>query len=183
MHYPPDKGIAKSPLRHHGNPALWIVGLVLTLVGAPFLGAGLFVWQTQADNLPRDDYLGLSITFCVMGAIFLCVGVGLLLGHWNRRKRMRALMREGNSYDAEVVNAYFGNVQVNYRPGVILECKYVDAQGATRLVKSNTLWQVGLLRRPEDYRVRVWVDPYNPKKYFVEVVDDGVTGSVDYDDR
>ncbi|MCL2812391.1 MAG: hypothetical protein FWD25_10980 [Clostridia bacterium] len=172
-----------SPLRNHGNPAFWIIGLVFTLIGAPFLGVGLFIWQTQAGNMHRDDHLALSITFCVIGVIFLCVGLGFLLGHFAKRKHIRTLMREGACYDAEVVNAYFSNVRVNYQPGVILECKYVDTQGATRLVKSGSLWRVGLLRRPEDYRVRVWVDHYNPKKYFVEVLDDAITGSVDYDDR
>jgi len=183
MQYPSDRKTTNSPHRHQGNPALWIVGLVFTLIGAPFLGAGLFVWQTQAGALPREDYLGLTITFCAMGAIFLCVGLGLLLGHWSQRKRVRTLMREGACYDAEVVNAYFSHVRVNYRPGLILECKYVDAQGASRLVKSDSLWWVGLLGRPEDYRARVWVDHYNPKKYFVEVLDDAASGSVDYDDR
>ena len=172
-----------SPLRNQVNPVLWIIGLIFTLIGAPFLGAGLFVWQTQAENLPRDDYLAISITFSVLGFIFLCVGLGLLLAHLSKRKRIRTLMREGACYDAEVVNAYFSNVRVNHQPGVILECKYVDAQGAARLVKSGSLWRVGLLRRPEDYRARVWVDHYNPKKYFVEVLDNAITGSVDYDDR
>jgi len=173
----------KSPLRNYASSVLLIVGLVFTLIGAPFLGAGVYVWKTQAGQLPWEDYLALSITFCALGTIFLCVGLGLLLGYLAKRKRMRTLMREGACYDAEVVNAYFSHVQVNHRPGVILECKYVDAQGASRLVKSDTLWRIGLLRRPEDYRARVWVDHYNPKKYFVEVLDDGFTGSVDYDDR
>ena len=183
MHYPSNGKPAKSPLRHHASGVLFIVGLIFSLIGAPFLGAGLYVWQTQAENLPKDDYLGLSITFCALGAVFLCVGLGLLLGCWATRKRVRALMREGACYDAEVVNAYFSNVRVNHQPGVVLECKYVDSRGASRLVKSGALWRVGLLRRPEDYRARVWVDHYNPKKYFVEVLDDGIAGSADYDDR
>jgi|GEM_PF-2661326 len=182
MHYPPNRK-PTSPLRNQMNPALWITGLIFSPMGAIFLGVGLFIWLTQEPHMDWDEYLALTITFGGMGAIFLCVGLGLLLGHYAKRKRMRTLMREGACYDAEVVNAYFGSVQANYQPGVILECKYVDTQGATRLVKSGTLWRVGMLRKPEEYRARVWVDHYNPKKYFVEVLDSAFTGPVDYDDR
>ena len=173
----------KSPLRHYGNTALFIVGLVFTLIGVPMLAAGMIVWQFLRDQLPADDHLALSIVFCVLGAVFFLVGLGLLIGYMTKRNRMQKLMREGACYEAEVVNAYYSSMNVNYRPGVILECRYVDSQGASHLVKSGALWRVGLMRRPEDYHARVWVDRYDSKKYFVEVLDAAAAGAVDYDDR
>ena len=183
MQYPMNGSHGKPNFRRYGANPLLIVGLIFAPLGAIFLAAGLIVWLALGEQLTRDDHLALSITFCVLGTVFLCVGLGLLLAHWAKRKRIRTLMREGACYDAEVVNMYFSNMRVNYQPGMILECRYVDNQGASHLVKSGALWRVGLLRRPEEYRARVWVDPYNPKKYFVEVLDAAVTNPVDYDDR
>ena len=166
-----------------GNAPLCIVGIIFAAVGAPFLAVGVYVWQTQAEILPRDDYLGMSIIFGVLGAVFLTLGLAFVAGVIRDRVRAKMLMREGVCYDAEVVSAYFSNTQVNGRHGLILECTYTDSQGATHLVKSRALWNVGLRGKLSDYRARVWVLPHDAKKYFVEVLDSALAGTVDYDDR
>lgn len=169
--------------KYNGFSALRITGAVFAIIGTVFTGLGAAFWLYIGEFVLEEDRIPLIVTFGAMGVVFLAVGVGLLIAHGAKRKRMTTLMREGSSYEAQVVNAYFSNVQVNHRPGVILECRYVDDRGASHLVKSDTLWNTGLLRQPSDYKARVWVNPFNAKSYYVEVLDNGLTGSADYDDR
>ncbi len=173
--------------KHIGNPALRIAGWILSGMGALWLALGaafLTIWA----NVPMDEGEAwvMGAVFAGIGAVMLLIGLTLLLADGKKRKHARRLMAEGTCYEAVVVNSYHSNTRVNGRPGLILECRYTDERGEAHLVKSDAQYRFAAFYRnsTEPARVKVWVDPYDAKQYFVDVGDPLLAdGSVTHDDR
>jgi hypothetical protein len=167
------------------NLGLKISGWILVGMGIPFAAIGA-AFMTIWSSVPMDkgDARIFGAVFLGVGLLMLIIGLALLGVCRAQRLRVARLMREGTCYDAEIVDAYYSFLRVNARPAMILECRYTDDAGATHLVKSAPQWRLAMIREPRDYRARVWVDPYNPRRYHVEVRGAAlIDRPADYDDR
>ncbi len=166
-----------------GNKVLRLIGLIFSLIGAPFVVMGIIALSMLAGAYDEDLLIGGAI-FAGMGVIFLILGLVFLFSDRSQRRFADRMMREGTPYDAEITRAYYNSfVQTNGKSPLVLECRYKDASGSVHLVKSKNLWEYNLLEAPTQFTARVWVEPYNPQKYYVEVIDQRPMPPADYDDR
>ncbi len=167
-----------------GNKVLRLIGLIFSLIGAPFVMLGAIALISLSGGPYSEDQLIGGAIFTGMGAIFLILGLIFVFADRGQRHFAARMMREGTPYDAEITRAYYNSfVQTNGKSPLVLECRYKDSSGSVHLVKSKNLWEYNLLEDPTYFTARVWVEPYNPKKYYVEVIDQRPMAPADYDDR
>ncbi len=169
-----------------GNLGLRIAGWVLCGMALLWLilGAVMYSLPAEAFSEPEEETRLVGLIFMGLGGVLMLIGLPMLLTDGRIRRRNRRLLEEGTCYEAQVINLYYAGAQVNHRQGLVFECKYTDAAGSTHLVKSAPQYRMALLGGPEDYRVLVWVDPYESKHYYVEITNTAIAeGKFDYDDR
>ncbi len=109
------------------------------------------------------------IVLCVIGTVFLSIGVGFLIVRLVKRSKKNKLMQMGRCVYAEVtgweVNTLYN---VNGRHPYRLECCYTDViTGMRYLYRSGNIWIDP--RYLVGRQVAVWINPADLSKYYVDV--------------
>lgn len=149
-----------------------IFGKAFRLIGFVFLGTGLLF---LCLSLPVSGDAGQALRICgivftLLGVVFCSTGVVSMLIAREQGRRIDRLMNGGICYEAEVVRTYNNQfLQIYTTHPLIVECIYKDVSGKTYLVRSGNVWPDGAVLHERDVMARVWVNPQDPRDYFVEV--------------
>lgn len=140
-----------------------ILGLVFFIVGVAFL----YCYPLLAGD---SEFKILGYMFSMYGGVFLVIGLCSFLVALRHKRKVQRLMRDGKCYNADIVRTYEKPyMRVNFRYPFVVECGYQDNRGRSYLVKSGNVWLNSFVSRESDIKARVWVNPDNPKDYYVEV--------------
>lgn len=142
-----------------------IVGIVFTVMGAAYLGVGIFAFireKGESDVLFQILFGGLGFVFLIAGLIFLFLEI-------RKRQRNNRLLRSGNYILAEISEiVWCTNIRVNSRHPYVAMCRYQDMEGNVHLFRSRYLYfdPEPLLK---DRTVRVYVENGNFRHYYVDI--------------
>jgi len=169
---------------NYQNKVLTMLGAIFGGIGALFLALGL-IFRFAGIN---GEMMIVGIVFTPIGGAFLLAGLIILAVGRARKKRIKRLKSIGECYDAEIVrireNLY---MHAYYRHPIVVECVYKDRFGKSCLVKSKNIWPTLFMVREDELRAKVWVNPDDPKDYYVEVLfgpqRNGEETKIDYDYR
>ncbi len=148
-----------------------IAGLVFTLVGLPFFIFGIFAALHLGDlaRYATGDVRLLPIIFIILGTVFLILGIIFLRIGIKQRALKRKLIQNGFYITATIRNVYpKTNVSVNGKNPYVVECYYNDySTGQTHIFTSGYIpfYPEGA----KDTGIRVYVDPQNMDKYYVDI--------------
>lgn len=151
-----------------GVNAVFIVGLVFTVIGAIFLVLGIIMGIGLRRELGIDA-IPFLFSFGGMGLLFFVLGLVFLITLGNKKKTSQRLLDNGNYVVAEIFDiSQEYNVMVNGRHPYIVNCKYEAMDGTVHIFKSRYLYfnPETLLKNNV---VRVYVDNDNFKKYYVDI--------------
>lgn len=118
-----------------------IVGVIFAPMGFFFLILGMMFWYFKVGEDPEDPMIFLTV-FGGMGAVFLLVGLGLLLSDVSRRSKLRQLYEAGDYVMAKIVGAQpRTNVNTGGSHPYVVECHYQDPDtGVTHIYFSRYLY-------------------------------------------
>lgn len=152
---------------------LWLLGIIFLAVGVPFLSVGVAA-GVNGMEIPAEDKPVLMFAFGGVGAVFVVLGLVFMAAQIGKGAKRRRLLQRGTRYEADIVNMYQNtSMAVNHRFPYVVECTYYDGRGQTVLVKSSNLWPKKWTFSPEHLMAAVYVNPDNPKDYYVAVYDNG----------
>ena len=163
---------------------MW-ASVLLVIMGLVFCGAGVAMQFMYIDpdgtleTVDGEEYPATEksaaelceaflLSFGGVGIILLGIGGCIGLPGVLHRARARRLRADGICVLADVVDTTATNVYVNGTHLTRLRCSYTDMRGTTYTFRS------GMLRadpRPflQEGKVSVYHDPYNMRRYFVDV--------------
>jgi len=154
-----------------GISAAGILALVFTLLGGIFcaIAAGFALNLPAVQARATGNAALFPIVFGAVGGPFLAVGLGFGCFVLHRRAVVRRVVQQGHSVMARAVGIRPDlNIRVNGRCPNVLECHWQDpSTGVLHVFQSRCLFfcPSELLDRP----VRVYVDPGNMNRYYVDV--------------
>lgn len=150
----------------------WVVWLLVGM-GVMFLAIGLaaYLFATGFDSMEderifRYTFLGV---FGGIGAIQIIAGI--VVGFKLRKKRamIDELVSAGNSVWTDVVDLSSSqSVRINNQSPRYLRSTYKHTDGNTYMFKSAYL-RYDPRTFLKDGKVKVWFDPYNMERYYVDV--------------
>jgi len=154
-----------------GIGAADIVALVFVIVGGVFAAVSV----GTALNLPAIQARGtgsaalLPVVFGAVGGPFLVIGIILAAVSARKRAMIRRVVEEGRFVMADVADIRPNySVEINGRCPYVLECHYRDpASGTLHVFRSRNLFFCPA--ETENRQVRVYVDPENFSRYYVDV--------------
>ena len=158
-----------SEHKKYGWTAKGIVGMVFTPMGLIWLVLGVALWYYGAGDGPDDSLVFLCV-FGGLGAIFLLVGLGLLLADIHRRTLLRRAYESGYYVMAKIAGTEVrANVNVKGRHPKYVECHYTDpSTGTVHVYFSRDLYvQVDDLFTSDE--VPVYLDRMNDAVGFVDI--------------
>ena len=159
-----------------------VAGFVNTIIGASLLGAGAVVFMLNFFVSSRAAVLSLMITggaLAFSGAVELTVAA--ILRSLTRREQAKLghLKADGISFPGEIVNIVRRPyIHVGSSVCAYAECTYVNREGKTCLVKSPSFMCSG-----GSYTAWVYVNPFDPGDYAVEVFTQAPQVDADFDYR
>jgi len=169
---------ALTPVRN----AWKLVGNVLSIVGASLLGAGILLLMLSIFFTSRPAVLSLAITgagLALPGVIQLIIGVVFRQAARREQANLARLKTEGHSFPAQIVKIERQlYVQVGRSVSAYAECTYQNSDGKTCLVKSRSF-----LHDSQHYTAWVYVNPFDPTDYAVEIFTQMPQANADYDYR
>jgi hypothetical protein len=117
-----------------------------------------------------DRYF-LPMMFGGLGTIFALVGGGILFAYFRRKKIIAALRQNGLPIQAKFLETYRDtSVAVNGRNPYRLLCEATHpATGEVQEFKSEAIWRNPFDKFKDGDKIRVLVDPVQPKNYFVDL--------------
>lgn len=117
------------------------------------------------------DRFFLPMMFGGIGSVFALVGGGLLLAHFRRKKIIAGLRQNGLPIQAIFLETYRDtSVAVNGRNPYRLVCEATHpATGKMQEFKSEAIWRNPFDKFKEGDKIRVLVNPAQPKQYFVDL--------------
>lgn len=143
-----------------------IDGVLFTAVG---ILCGLFIDEIAASPNSRGNVYILPWVFTALGIVFLLMTAVLLTLTAKRKQERRRLMESGRYINALVTevsqNLY---VQINHRHPYYVVCQGTDPYTG----QQRTFRSADTTEDPSHLRgkyLRVFLDPQNPKKYYVEL--------------
>lgn len=151
-----------------GVNAIFIVGLVFTIIGAIFLVLGIILGIGLRRELGFES-VAFLFSFGGMGLLFFTLGLVFIITLGNKKRTSQRLLDNGNYVVAEIFDISQNyNVSVNGRHPFVVSCKYEAMDGAVHIFKSRYLYfnPEPLLKNNV---VRVYVDNDNFKKYYVDI--------------
>lgn len=151
-----------------GVNAIFIVGLIFTIIGAIFLVLGIILGIGLRREIGFES-IAFLFSFGGMGLLFFCLGIGFLLGIGKYKRNAQRLLDNGNYVIAEIFDISQNyNVSVNGRHPFVVSCKYEAMDGAVHIFKSRYLYFNPEMLLKNNV-VRVYVDNNNFKKYYVDI--------------
>lgn len=150
----------------------WIGWMLLTM-GLIFGATGVLiaVFATSAVDAAEQAAFRLAFlcSFGGIGVILAIIGGVLLAKASTRRRRAEALEAGGTCAMADVVDITpVYTMNVNGRSPYILRCTYRHTDGQLYMLKSEYLRYNPKHLLPNN-QVKVWIDPYDIKQYYVDV--------------
>lgn len=150
----------------------WIVWLLVGM-GALFLMIGIVAYRlaTGFDSMAderifRYTFLGV---FGGVGAIQIIAGAVVGFRQRSKQAAIDDLVSSGNSVWAEVVDVSSSqNARINNQSPRFLRCVYKHTDGNTYMFRSPYL-RYDPRALLKDGKVKVWFDPYNMERYYVDV--------------
>ena len=155
--------------KKYGWTVKGILGMVFAPMGLLFLIMGILFWYFKIGDQPEVPKIFLY-TFGGMGAIFLLVGLALLLADIHRRSLLRRAYEGGHYVMAQIagINAQ-QNVSRNGRYPIVVECHYTDpATGVVHVYYSRYLY-VNVADLLQSDQVPVYIDRMNDEIGFVDI--------------
>ncbi|HIQ59133.1 MAG TPA: hypothetical protein IAB22_06740 [Candidatus Merdivicinus intestinavium] len=147
-----------------GKGAVWIIGLIYTLLGGLFLVLGLVLGLAVREN-------GLMIggIFAGIGGIFFVLGVIFLLAERRKAVRNRRLVEAGRYIVGEIADLQLNySVSLNNRHPYIAIVRYTDWNGTAHVFKSGSIY-----RYPDPSllgsQVKIYVEDDSFRHYYVDM--------------
>lgn len=169
---------ALTPVRN----AWKLVGNVLSIVGASLFAVGILLLVLSIFFTSRPAMLSLAITgagLALPGIIQLVIGVVFRQATRREQANLARLKTEGQNFPAEILKIERQlYVQVGRSVSAYAECAYQNSDGKTCLVRSRSF-----LHDSQNYTAWVYVNPFDPTDYAVEVFTQTPQVNADYDYR
>ncbi|MCL2372766.1 MAG: hypothetical protein FWC78_05120 [Defluviitaleaceae bacterium] len=146
-----------------------MIGKVNSIVGWALFGAGAIVFALGLFFDNRAAVISLLITggsLAFSGLVNVFIGMGFRSSARREQEKLARLKAEGQAFPAEIsrVHQHMG-VHIGHKVSAYIECTYKNQDGAICLVKSSSF-----LHSPSDsYSAWVYVNPFDPRDYAVEV--------------
>ena len=155
--------------KKYGWTAKGIVGMIFAPIGLLFLVMGVLFWHFRVGEGPDDPRLFLYI-FGGVGAVFLLLGLGLLLADVRRRALQRRAYEGGNYVMAQIAGIKAQrNVNINGRCPCVVECHYTDPlTGAVHVYYSRYLY-VDVEDLLQSEQAPVYIDRMDDRVGFVDI--------------
>ena len=142
--------------------ALWIIGLVYSILGAVFAVVGCVLCLVLGKELRL-----LGVIFGGIGMLFLVLGLIFLGVEFRKRKKAEELIASGRYVWGTIADWRVNRcVEVCGRHPIVLLVRCVDGRGQERFFRSPSLWIAGgpqLLGK----QVRVYYDDPDFQNYYV----------------
>lgn len=150
----------------------WVAWLLLGL-GALFVAVGVLIGTFVTGFVTEAEEQAFRIIFPSvfggLGVIMAGIGIAVWVGIRQKDTLRESLMAGGKFGWAEVVDITPNyNISVSGRAPFVLRCTLAHSDGQTYLLKSRYLRYNPSALLPEG-RVKVWFDPYDIKRYVVDV--------------
>lgn len=155
--------------KKYGWTAKGILGMIFSPMGFMFLTLGICFWHFRVGDDPEAPEVFLY-TFGGMGAVFLIVGLILLLADVRRRALLRRAYEGGYSVMAQIAGLHEQkNVNMNGGHPNVVECHYTDPDtGVVHVYYSRYLYiHIGDLLQSD--QVPVYIDRMNDRIGFVDI--------------
>ena len=151
------------------------VGVMLIVMGLIFGGTAAFAcfYVLQEGNMTPDEAALFCVIFGGMFGFFTIVmwsiGTIILARAHKRNCLKKRLIEAGNYAWADILNVSANSgVRINGHAPLILRCRHRYTDGNTYVFKSEFL-RYDPQPELKDSRVKVWFDPDDIKKYYVDV--------------
>jgi len=158
------------------------VGNVHAIIGGALFGAGALVFVLQFFFSHHAAVLSLAITggtLAFVGIVELTIAAFFLGSARRWQTNLARLKSEGHGFPCEVTKVVRNHfVHVGRSVSAYIECTYQNHDGKICLVSSHSF-----LCDREDYSAWVYVSPYNPMDYAVEVFTQTTPTEINYDYR
>ena len=145
------------------------VTTVYKVIGFIFPLAGLVYFYVAWTNL-NFATPWFSLAFAFGGIIFIVVGLAFGLTPVLAERKKQRLMQSGVTAEA-----VFLSVEINWRIAInnqhpyYITAKGVDYLGKERLFKSQNIWANPAAFLTSGQKMKVYLDPNNPKKYWLDI--------------
>ncbi|MBR5799162.1 MAG: phage holin family protein [Lachnospiraceae bacterium] len=148
-----------------GFSARMIVGIVFSMMGAIFFGAGVFLLFMA----PADIKLLFFLIFGGLGLVFLVIGVICLYLEGKKRSAQRKLFENGNYIEADFFDIDWDTtINVNGRHPYFARFRYQDPYGDVHIFKSRNMF-INPDTLMTDRKVKVYVNGTDYKYYYVDI--------------
>jgi len=190
-----NSGFAIRPVKS----TMQMISVINCIVGGALLGVSaiLFFISLQLGNYP-DAVLGLRLAgsgIAFAGIVELIISAVFRRVARREQEKLELLKITGVNYPAEItriISRYA--VIAGRRQSVYAECTYTNNEGKACLVKSKSfMYDTGFVPfyprtyadvpHNANYAAKVYVNPYNPHDYAVEIFTTAGTTLADYDYR
>lgn len=150
----------------------WVSWFLLAM-GAFFLAIGLMAYLLASGfENPADEQIFRYTFLGVFGGIgIVLMLIGLILGCQMQKKKAMAdrLVASGHFVWADAVDVSINmNMRINHQSPCVLRCALRHTDGQTYLLRSPYL-RFDPRAFLTDGKVKVWLDPYDIKQYYVDV--------------
>ncbi len=155
--------------KKYGWTAKGIIGMIFSPMGLLFLTLGILFWHFKIGDDPEAPEIFLY-TFGGMGAVFLIVGLVLLLMDIRRRALLRRAYESGHYVMAQIAGINEQkNVNMNGRYPNTVECHYTDPDtGIVHIYYSRYLY-INVSDLLQSDQVPVYIDRMNDRIGFVDI--------------
>ena len=148
-----------------GVCARMIVGIVFSIMGAAFFGAGVILLLT----LPAEMKEMFLLIFCGVGLVFFVLGIIFLCLEGKKRSTQKKLLENGYYIEADFFDIDWDTtVNVNGRHPYFVRFRYQDEYGNVHIFKSRNMFL-----NPDtlmtDRKVKVYVNGTDYKYYYVDI--------------
>lgn len=145
---------------------LFGMGLLFLVIGVAAFQLATGFDSLEDERIFRYTFLG---AFGGMGLIMMIAGVIVGLRMRKKKAMVDDLTASGNYVWADVVDVSSSqSVRINNQSPRILRCTFTHTDGNTYICKSGYL-RYDPRSLLKDGKVKVWFDPYDMKKYYVDV--------------
>lgn len=115
----------------------------------------------------------------VLGVVFGGIGLGVLIS--SRQRGSKELMQTGEPVEAIVTKCGRSNVEINGRSTYRVHAEYTDSMGMLRTIKTPLMYfDPTAYVEANGRKITVYVDPNNPKKYYIDTESMSYVNEVSY---
>lgn len=129
---------------------------------------------TDPQDAEIDGYFSLwggQTILAALGSVFLLIGGGIIIGQRAKRLRDEALRASGTPIETDLQSVEINtSFSVNGRhPFRVLTQWQNPATSEVHVFHSDNLWFDPAKYLPQGQRIKVYIEPGNPKRYYVDL--------------